>query len=202
MDPPADTSAAPAVARVPLLVFVGPPGVGKSSAARELTRVLDEADIRYAYVDRDEFGVDGLLHEDPLLGLNEMLHARVAAGAQRLVVAWRVESGMDVTRLRTALGWTDITVCRLHAQPGVLRDRIAAAHSSFQALHLQAMALQIAPRLDREANEDILLATDDAPPRAVALRALRRWSATTLPVPAIAGPAKSAGARSAAASAA
>ena len=57
----------------------------------------------------------------------------------------------------------------------------------FQTLHLQAMALEIAPRLAREADEDILLTTDDAPARAVALRALRRWAATAaVPAPSIA----------------
>jgi dephospho-CoA kinase len=180
----ADTPAPPGAPSVPLLVFVGPPGVGKTSAAKALTRLLDEAAISYSFVDRDEFGVGGLLQEDHLLALNEILHARVAAGAQRLIVAWRVESGMDVTRLRSALGWADVTICRLHAEPQVLFDRIAAGNESFQRLHLQAMAAQIAPRLAAQATEDLLLATDVAPPRAVAVRALRQWRQLPVTAPA------------------
>jgi hypothetical protein len=186
MSTPADTPATSGGPAVPLLVFVGPPGVGKSSAARELTRLLDEAAVRYACVDRDEFGAGGLLYEDPLLGLNEMLHARVAGGAQRLVVAWRVETPMDITRLRSALGWADVRICRLHADPLVLLDRIAAQHESFQCLHLQTMALEIAPRLAAQANEDFLLATDTASARAVAMRALRTWGPLPVATSAIA----------------
>ena len=176
MRAPDDNATATGPEPVPLLVFVGPPGVGKSSAARELGCLLDEARVGYAYVDRDDFGTNGLLHEDPLLGLNEMLHARVAAGAERLVVAWRVESGMDVARFRAAVGWADITVCRLQAEPRTLLERIAAGHDSFQSLHLQTMALEIAPRLELQAAEDMLLATDDASARSVAMRALRQWA--------------------------
>jgi hypothetical protein len=183
MSAPDDNTTAPGVPAVPLLVFVGPPGVGKTSAARELARLLDEAAVSYAYVDRDEFGANGLLHGDPLLGLNEMLHARVAAGAEWLIVAWRVESGMDLARFRTALGWADITVCRLQAEPRALLERIAAGEHSFQRLHLQTMALEIAPRLEQQAAEDILLATDDASPRAVAMRVLRQWAMHALPLP-------------------
>jgi hypothetical protein len=182
MSAPADIPAAPPFVAVPLLAFVGAPCAGKSSAARELACLLAEAAVPYACVDRDEFGVDGLLYEDPLLGLNEMLHARVAAGAERLVVAWRVESAIDLAHLRAALDWADITVCRLHAQPRTLLARIAAAHESFQRLHLQTMALEIAPRLELQAAEDIVLATDDASARAVATRALRQWTMRAVPL--------------------
>jgi hypothetical protein len=99
----------------------------------------------------------------------------VAAGAQRLVVAWRIESDAELTRFRSALPWADITVCRLRAAAGELLDRIAGNHGSFQRLHLQSIALEQAPRLERQACEDILLATDDAPPQVVADRALRQW---------------------------
>jgi hypothetical protein len=181
MQPPVDiparlASQLAAMARVPLLVIVGPPGVGKSAVGKELTRLLAAAGSGFAYIDRDDFGVGGLLHEDPLLDLNEMLHARVAAGARRLVVVWRVESGHDVARIRAALGWADITVCRLRADPGELLARIAAGQPEFQSLHLQTMALQIAPRLEHQAGEDIVLATDDAPPGAVALGVMRQWA--------------------------
>ncbi len=163
-------------ASVPLLLIIGPPAVGKSSVARHVSALLTDAGIGFACIDRDDFGVGGLLHEDPLLDLNEMLHARVAAGAQRLVVAWRVDSGMHLHRFRAALGWADITVCRLRAEPGVLLDRIATGQSSFLGLHLQTMALEIAPRLDLQAQADITLATDDAPAKAVAMRVHRQWA--------------------------
>lgn len=171
-----------APAGVPLLLIVGPPGVGKSSAARQLTRLLEDGRIACAYVDRDGFGVDGLLDEDPLVDLQPMLRSCVAGGAERLVVAWRIESDTELSRFRASLPWAQITVCRLHAGTDALLDRIADGEQSFQRLHLQSMALEMAPRLERQASEDILLATDDASPQLVAVRALRQWM--TQPPPA------------------
>jgi hypothetical protein len=172
--PAAGTPAAP-VERVPLLLIIGPPSVGKSSAARALSRLVEDGGIGCAYVDRDDFGVDGLLDQDPLVDLQEILCARVAQGAERLVVAWRIECDAELARFRAALPWAGITVCRLRAQIDELLDRIAGAQESFQRLHLQSKALEMAPRLERQASEDILLATDEASPQVVAVRALRQW---------------------------
>jgi DNA polymerase III delta prime subunit len=169
----------PPVARVPLLLIIGPPGVGKSSAARQLSHLLEGGGICSAYVDRDDFGIDGLLDEDPLVELEPILLARVAEGAGRLVVAWRIPSGVELTRFRAALAWADITVCRLRAETGELLDRIARAQQSFQRLHLQSIALEQAPHLERQAPEDILLATDEASPQAIAIEALRQWTTGT-----------------------
>lgn len=167
---------AASVAGVPLLLIIGPPSVGKSSAARQLSRLLTDGLVAFACVDRDDFGVDGLLDQDPIIDLQAILRARVAEGAERLVVAWRIESDAELARFKAALPWTDITVCRLRAKTDELLQRIAAAQFSFQRLHLQSMALEIAPRLERQACEDILLATDDASPDVVAARALRQWA--------------------------
>jgi DNA polymerase III delta prime subunit len=174
--PAAGTPAAP-VERVPLLLIIGPPSVGKSSAARALSRLVEDGGIGCAYVDRDDFGVDGLLDQDPLVDLQEILRARVAHGAERLVVAWRIECDAELARFRAALPWAGITVCRLRAQIDELLDRIAGAQESFQRLHLQSKALEMAPRLERQASEDILLATDEASPQVVAVCALRQWGA-------------------------
>jgi hypothetical protein len=168
-------------AGVPLLLIIGPPGVGKSSAARQLTRLLEDGRIACAFVDRDGFGMDGLLDEDPLVALQPMLRSCVAGGAERLVVAWRIESDAELSRFRASLTWAQITVCRLHAGTEALLDRIAASEQSFQRLHLQSMALEMAPRLERQAFEDILLATDDASAQLVAVRALRHWMTTQPP---------------------
>lgn len=163
-------------ARLPLLLIIGPPSVGKSSAARQVCRLLEDASIPFAFADRDEFGVDGLLHADPLDELRQILESRVSSGAQRLVVAWRIESGEQLVRFREVLPWADITVCRLRAETHELMDRIAADQESFQALHLQAMAREMAPRLERQAPEDILLETDHASPHAVAVGAFTQWA--------------------------
>jgi DNA polymerase III delta prime subunit len=166
---------------LPLLLIIGPPGVGKSSAARELSRLLEDGRIACTYVDRDDFGVDGLLHEDPLVDLQQMLPSCVAEGAERLVVAWRIGSDAELSRFRASLPWAQITVCRLRARPEELLNRIASGEQSFLRLHLQSMALEMAPRLEREASEDIVLATDDASPQLVAVRALRQWMRAQAP---------------------
>jgi DNA polymerase III delta prime subunit len=167
-------------ARVPLLLIIGPPGVGKSSAARQVSRLLETDRIGFAYVDRDDFGVDGLLDADPLADLQPILRARVAAGAERLVVAWRIDSDAELVRFRAALPWAEITVCRLRAETGELLERIAGEQQSFQRLHLQSIALEMA-RPEHQGYEDILLATDAASPQVVAMDALRQWEVGMAP---------------------
>ncbi|MBA3585118.1 MAG: hypothetical protein H0W36_11435 [Gemmatimonadetes bacterium] len=91
-------------------------------------------------------------------------------------MVWPLESSKEIDAFRAALPWADVTVCRLHAETEVLLDRIAARDDqTFMAAHLQSMALDIAPRLQREAPEDIVVATDREPPLRVAGRALVRW---------------------------
>ncbi|HVL31665.1 MAG TPA: AAA family ATPase [Solirubrobacteraceae bacterium] len=171
--------------RVPLLLVIGPPGVGKTSAARQVSRLLEDAGIASAYVDRDEFGRDGLLFEDPLVELEQMLRGFVADGARRLVVAWRIDCEDELAQFRASLPWAHITVCRLRAETRALLDRIADGQQSFQRMHLQSMAMEMTARLERQATQDILLATDDASPYAVAVSAFRQWptfSAAARPV--------------------
>jgi energy-coupling factor transporter ATP-binding protein EcfA2 len=175
-DPRAAADAAAArAACVPLLLIIGPPGVGKSSAARQVSRLLEDDRVGFAYVDRDDFGVDGLLDDDPLADLQRILLARVAEGAERLVVAWRIDSDAELIRFRASLPWAAVTVCGLRAGIQELLDRIARGQESFQRLHLQSMAVEMAPRLEGLASGGILLATDDAPPQVVAMDALRQW---------------------------
>jgi DNA polymerase III delta prime subunit len=164
------------VPRVPLLLIIGPPSVGKSSTARQVSRLLEADHIGFACIDRDDFGLDGLLDGDPLLDLQQILRARLAEGAERLVVAWRIKSDAELAAFRAALPWADITVCRLRAAMEELLHRIAVTEQSFHRLHMQSMALGMAPRLERLACEDILLATDDASPHAVAVRAMEQWA--------------------------
>ncbi len=161
---------------VPLLLITGPPAVGKTAAGEQIRHLLEQAGACFALVDRDEISPDGLFTEDRLVVLARCLDKHLAAGATTLVVVWPLESSKEIDAFRAALPWADVTVCRLHAETEVLLDRIAARDDqTFMAAHLQSMALDIAPRLQREAPEDIVVATDREPPLRVAGRALVRW---------------------------
>jgi hypothetical protein len=169
-----------APAGVPLLLITGPPSVGKSACAQQV-RLIAGPDARLAVVDRDDLTRDGLVLEDRLVVLARWLADCVAGGATRLVLAWPVRDSDDLAALRRALPWADVTVCRLRAEPHVLLDRIAARETTFMCAHLQSLALDVGPRLDAEAPEDLLLSTDHAAPAELARRAVEHWRAVAAP---------------------
>lgn len=161
---------------VPLLLITGAPASGKTTAGEQIRHLLEQTGASFGLVDRDEISPDGVLSEDRMVILARRLDEHLARGAAALVVVWPLESAEEIAAFRAALPWADVTVCRLHAETDVLLDRIAARDDqTFMAAHLQSMAMDIAPRLQREAPEDLVVATDHEAPLQVAGRALVHW---------------------------
>jgi hypothetical protein len=169
---------------VPLLLITGAPASGKTTAGEQIRHLLEQAGASFGLVDCDEISPDGLISEDRMVILARRLDEHLAAGAATLVVVWPLQSRDEVEAFRAALPWADVTVCRLHAETDVLLDRIRARDDrTFMAAHLASMALDIAPRLQREAPEDIVLATDHEPPLRIAGRALVHWGLKDIAAP-------------------
>lgn len=123
----ASGESAPAV-----LVLSGPPGAGKTAVAWQVFRLWTAAGLDPAMVDLDLLGAAWPApsddpHQSRLKAANlAAVWANYrATGSRRLVVAAVVESEDELSLLTEAVG-SSIIVCRLHATPEVLAERITA----------------------------------------------------------------------------
>jgi hypothetical protein len=114
-----------------ILWLCGPTAVGKSTIGWEVAEWSRRAGHMTGFVDLQQIG---FLHPrsgtDP--GNHQLKAANLAAvwanfhayGARRLVVVGSVERPEQVRLYTEALAAAKMTLCRLHASPGSLRDRI------------------------------------------------------------------------------
>ncbi|MFD9889261.1 AAA family ATPase [Amycolatopsis sp. NPDC059027] len=116
---------------LPLLWLCGPQGVGKSAVGWEIFADLLRSGAKTAYVDLAQLGfLRPISDGDPD---NHTLKARSlgalwanfrAAGARCLIVSGGVTGQAAVRRYAAAVPGTKLTVCRLHAGPAELTERI------------------------------------------------------------------------------
>ncbi|MFI6291389.1 hypothetical protein ACIBEJ_07355 [Nonomuraea sp. NPDC050790] len=165
---------------VPVLVISGPVGVGKTTVAGEIFDLLLARDVAHAVVDLDNLGLCWPFGEgDPfndrmaLRNLAAVWRNYAAAGIGRLVVARVVESRAKLDGYRAAVPGAEIVVCRLAAEAGTLRDRVARreAGAAGEALARRAVELAGTPATGDAA--DFVVVTDDRPVAEVAMEVLR-----------------------------
>ncbi|GAA2418028.1 hypothetical protein GCM10010404_90800 [Nonomuraea africana] len=121
-DPPVD--AAPA----PVLWFSGATAVGKSAVGYEVFTQIFRAGVRAAYVDVKQLGA-----LRPGTGSHRLQARNLAAvwagyraeGARCLIVSGEGDSDDTVRGYAELLPGTAMTVCRLHAGPATLAERVA-----------------------------------------------------------------------------
>jgi AAA domain-containing protein len=128
---PAGSWPGPVPAPGEILWICGPAGVGKSTVGWEVAQWSRGAGHRTGFVDLQQIG---FLHPrpggDP--GNHRLKAANLAAvwadfhayGARRLVVVGPVERPSELRQYVEALPSARLTLCRLHASPGPLRERI------------------------------------------------------------------------------
>src|SRR5215467_13125610 len=116
---------------VPVLVVTGPPGVGKTTVAAEVSEQLDQAGVAHAFVDVDSLRwcYPRLAHDRFRIGLAMQNLAAVwvnfqAAGATSLMLADVVESREELVRYQAAVPGADVLVVRLHATQAALAARL------------------------------------------------------------------------------
>jgi chloramphenicol 3-O-phosphotransferase len=168
------------MSRVPVLLFTGPVGVGKTTVAGEAGSLLSEAGIAYAGVDLPRIGeCFPAPDNDPW---NERITHRNlasvwanyrAAGAERLILTRVLEARSLLRRVEDAVPGADVTVVRLRAPLAVLHARIAVREAGRDHEWYTGAATYLHDAMERQAVEDFVVESDGRPARAVAREALQ-----------------------------
>ena len=166
--------------RVPVLLLTGPPGVGKTAIALEVSLRLRAAGVAHAVVDLDALSWcfpaapgDPYRTRLALRNLAALWPNFRAAGAERLVVARTIETRAEADEIAAAIPGGRVVVVRLHATPEALeaRLRVREVGSGFAAL-LQR-ATDLTRLMDLVQLEDHLVETTGRSPDEVAREVLQ-----------------------------
>ncbi|WP_067169990.1 hypothetical protein [Microtetraspora niveoalba] len=124
--------AAPTSVPVPVLWLCGATAVGKSTVGYEIFTQVYRTGVRAAYVDVKQIGALRPVADDDVdsHGLKARNLAAIwagyrAAGAQCLIVSGEADSADTVRLYAESLPAAALTVCRLHAGPATLAERVA-----------------------------------------------------------------------------
>ncbi|MEU3169618.1 hypothetical protein [Streptosporangium sp. NPDC006930] len=128
---PSSTDVAPASVPVPVLWLRGATAVGKSTVGYEIFMQVYRSGVRAAYVDVKQIGalrpaaddVEG--HRLKARNLAAIWAGHRTVGAQCLVVSGEADSDDTLRGYAELLPGTALTVCRLHAGPETLAERVA-----------------------------------------------------------------------------
>lgn len=153
---------------VPVLLVTGPVGVGKTTVAGEMGMLLLDAEVPHATVDFDELTACYPRPADDdrwgtrlgLTNLAALWKNYQAAGARRLLIARVIESRSELDGFREAVPEADIVVVRLRAAPETLLSRVRRrGPGQGMEWHLNR-AIELAPLMDAQQVEDVLIETD------------------------------------------
>jgi molybdopterin-guanine dinucleotide biosynthesis protein len=164
---------------VPVVVLTGTVGSGKSTLLGEMSDVLVERGAPHLALDVDALSYTFPRPDDDPYGqriADENLAAvwrnAERAGARRALLARVVEDLAELDAYRGAIPGADIVVCRVVASADVVALRLRQREvGSARDWHLRR-APELDAILDRAAVEDVAVANEDRPLRAVATEAL------------------------------
>lgn len=111
---------------LPVLWFSGATAAGKSTVGYEVFSAIVRSGVRAAYVDVKQ--ISALREADHRLkagNLAALWAAYRALGARCLIVSGEADTDDTVRAYAELLPRADVTVCRLHAGPGTLAERVA-----------------------------------------------------------------------------
>lgn len=164
---------------VPLLIISGTVGAGKTSVGGEVSEILAARQVPHAFLDLDALACSwpeqGRFNEDLAFRNLASVWANFrAAGAERLVVAYVVESRDDLKKYEEAVPGAKVTVCRLVASLETREARLRAREvGSGLSWHLNR-TVELENLLRDAAVEDFCVENDGRPLEAVALEVLRK----------------------------
>ena len=152
---------------VPVLLIIGPVGVGKTTVASEVSELLIGRGIPHALVDMDCLrDCHPRRVNDPFhmaLGIKNLAAVWVnfqASGAKRLLIVDIVEARNDLEKYRAAIPGATIVLIRLKASLQTLLSRVERRQLwSGREWHVHR-AVELAAQMDRDHLEDILVDTE------------------------------------------
>jgi energy-coupling factor transporter ATP-binding protein EcfA2 len=171
--------------RVPTILVTGPVGVGKTTLIETMGRLLRDADVPHATVDFDQLTAcyprlpddDGWGTNLGLTNLASLWRNHSARGAERLLLVRVIEDRKELDGYRLAVPAAEIVVVRLRASPATLQERVRRrGEGRGMERHLQR-AVELAPLMDEQHVEDVLVETEGRHPGDLARETLRqlRW---------------------------
>lgn len=160
---------------IPLLIITGPVGVGKTTVAYEVSRLLETAKVPHACIDMDTlrscYPAPAGDRFNVALGLRNLAAVWAncrATGAAYLIVADVIESRDALQGYREAVPGAAISVVRLRATLGTLTGRVTQREvGSGHDWHLHRSA-ELAAQMDRDQVEDVVVDTDGRTVAAIA----------------------------------
>jgi len=145
---------------VPVLVITGPVGVGKTSTADAVSRLLSERGVPHACIDLPQ--ISKAFPERPGDPWNEQLGHRNlacmwtnfrAVGAERLIITRVLEARSLIGRIRRAVPGAEVVVVRLRAPLDVIQGRIRSRDHEQSEWFLDAAAYLV-PAMEGQRVED------------------------------------------------
>lgn len=171
---------------VPVLVINGPVGIGKSSVAEAISRLLKQESVAHAVVDLDYIracypapGDDYFNMELGFRNLAAIWRNYHLAGAKCLIIPSVIETPKEMGKIKRAVPGAKIFMVRLTSSQSINNFRIKNRETNKDALewHL-ARSAQLAKQLGISKLEDEVIYTEDKLPEDLASEILSLWQMT------------------------
>ena len=173
---------------IPVLLITGPPGVGKTSVAIEISELLDHARVAHALVDLDSLrwcyprpAHDPFRVELALKNLAAVWSNFQAAGATRLILADVLEAREELEGFRIAIPNGTFFVVRLQASVVTLAERLRGREIGSGLERMLSRTVELAGQMEESRVEDLLVNTEGKSVTAVAREVLARSGWMTFP---------------------
>jgi hypothetical protein len=164
--------------QIRLLIITGTMGTGKTTVLLEASDILSAADIIHAAIDLDTLGISHL----PEVAADELMFRNLAsiwsnyqaAGIRRLLLAYAVETAVDLNRIRAAVPDAETVICRVLARMAIAEERVQTREPGMLQGKFLARVGELEKLLDDAHLEHFSIVNDDASITNVAREMLTR----------------------------